>query len=53
MFKVKTSKADMEGNLAQNACTVGFSERHLKTDEMTGKTLEDWFVVIPQLRVCR
>lgn len=33
--------------------TVRNIYRHLKTDEMTGRTLEDWFVVIPQLRVCR
>jgi ATP-dependent DNA helicase RecQ len=33
--------------------TVGSIYRHLKTDEMTGEILESWFVVIPQIRVCR
>lgn len=27
--------------------------RHLKTHEVTGEILEDWFVVIPQLRIYR
>jgi ATP-dependent DNA helicase RecQ len=27
--------------------------RHLKLDEVTGKVLEDWFVPVPQIRVCR
>jgi ATP-dependent DNA helicase RecQ len=27
--------------------------RHLKTNDVTGEILEDWFVVIPQLRVYR
>jgi ATP-dependent DNA helicase RecQ len=27
--------------------------RHKKVDEVTGETLEDWFVIIPQIRVCR
>ncbi len=27
--------------------------RHLKTHEVTGEIVEDWFVVIPQLRVYR
>ena len=37
----------------QGEVTVGRIYRHLKTDEMTGEILEDWFVVIPQIRVCR
>jgi ATP-dependent DNA helicase RecQ len=32
---------------------VGRIYRHLKIDDITGKKLEDWFVVIPQIRVCR
>jgi len=27
--------------------------RHLKTDEVNGDILEDWYLVIPQIRVCR
>jgi ATP-dependent DNA helicase RecQ len=27
--------------------------RHLTLDEVTGKVLEDWFVPIPPIRVCR
>jgi ATP-dependent DNA helicase RecQ len=27
--------------------------RHLKLDEVTGKVMEDWFVPIPPIRVCR
>lgn len=33
--------------------TVGSIYRHLKTDNLTGEILEDWFVVIPQIRICR
>ncbi len=33
--------------------TVRSIFRHLKTDEMTGEVLEELFVVIPQIRVCR
>ncbi len=33
--------------------TVRSIYRHLKVDDVTGNTLEDWFVVIPQIRVCR
>jgi ATP-dependent DNA helicase RecQ len=32
---------------------VGRVYRHLKFDDITGDKTEDWFVVIPQLRVCR
>jgi ATP-dependent DNA helicase RecQ len=31
--------------------TVKSIYRHLKKDEMTGEVTEDWFVVIPQIRV--
>jgi ATP-dependent DNA helicase RecQ len=27
--------------------------RHLKTDDVTGNILEDWYVIIPQIRICR
>ena len=27
--------------------------RHKQVDDVTGETLEDWFVIIPQIRVCR
>jgi ATP-dependent DNA helicase RecQ len=27
--------------------------RHKKVNDVTGETLEDWFVIIPQIRVCR
>ncbi|WP_017719812.1 RecQ family ATP-dependent DNA helicase [Kamptonema formosum] len=37
----------------QGEVTVGSIYRHLKTDEITGEIPEDWFVVIPQIRVCR
>jgi ATP-dependent DNA helicase RecQ len=33
--------------------SVGSIYRHPKTDEMTEEILESWFVVIPQIRVCR
>jgi ATP-dependent DNA helicase RecQ len=33
--------------------TVGSIYRHLKIDDLTGEILEDWFVVIPQIRICR
>ncbi len=33
--------------------TVRNVYRHLKTDEVTGNILEDWYVVIPQIRICR
>lgn len=33
--------------------TVRSIYRHLKIDEVTGNILEDWFVVIPQIRICR
>ena len=33
--------------------TVRSVFHHLKTDEVTGEILEDWFVVVPQIRVCR
>jgi ATP-dependent DNA helicase RecQ len=33
--------------------TVRSLYRHLKTDEVTGDILEDWFVVIPKIRICR
>lgn len=33
--------------------TVNSIFRHLKTDDLTGEILEDWFVVIPQIRLCR
>ena len=32
---------------------VGRVYRHLKFDDITGDKTEDWFVIIPQLRVCR
>jgi ATP-dependent DNA helicase RecQ len=33
--------------------TVRAVYRHLKLDDISGRILEDWFVVIPQIRVCR
>jgi ATP-dependent DNA helicase RecQ len=33
--------------------TVGSIYRHLNIDDITGEILESWFVVIPQIRVCR
>ncbi|MDX1976247.1 MAG: ATP-dependent helicase [Pseudanabaenaceae cyanobacterium bins.68] len=33
--------------------TVRSIFRHLKTDEVTGEIVEDWYVAIPQIRVCR
>lgn len=33
--------------------TVKSIYRHLKIDEITGYILENWFVIIPQIRVCR
>jgi len=33
--------------------TVRSIYRHLKIDDVTGNVTEDWFVVIPQIRVCR
>ena len=33
--------------------TVRSIYRHLKVNEVTGEIIEDWFVVIPQIRVCR
>ncbi|MBW4565204.1 MAG: RecQ family ATP-dependent DNA helicase [Mojavia pulchra JT2-VF2] len=33
--------------------TVKSIYRHLKMDEVSGNITEDWFVVIPQIRVCR
>ena len=27
--------------------------RHIKTDPVTGEVMQDWFVVIPQIRICR
>ncbi len=32
---------------------VRYIYNHIKIDEVTGEILEDWFVVIPQIRVCR
>lgn len=33
--------------------TVKSIYRHLEIDDVTGNVREDWFVVIPQIRVCR
>lgn len=33
--------------------TVRSIYRHLKLDDLTGDIIEDWFVVIPQIRICR
>jgi ATP-dependent DNA helicase RecQ len=33
--------------------TVKSIYRHLKIDEINGDILEDWYVVIPQIRICR
>ncbi len=33
--------------------TVRYLYHHTKRDDITGKTSENWFVVIPQIRVCR
>ena len=27
--------------------------RHIKTDPVTGEIMQDWYVVIPQIRICR
>jgi hypothetical protein len=32
---------------------VGRVYHHLKLDDTTGAVAEDWFVAIPQIRVCR
>jgi ATP-dependent DNA helicase RecQ len=32
---------------------VGRVYRRLKFDDSTGEMTEDWFVVLPQIRVCR
>lgn len=37
----------------QSEVTVRSIYRHLKIDDVTGNISEDWFVVIPQIRVCR
>lgn len=37
----------------QGEVTVRNVYRHLKTDEVNGDILEDWYVIIPQIRVCR
>ncbi|BAY63646.1 ATP-dependent DNA helicase RecQ [Calothrix brevissima NIES-22] len=36
-----------------NEITVKYIYHHLKRDDISGEILEDWFVVIPQIRVCR
>jgi ATP-dependent DNA helicase RecQ len=36
-----------------NEVTVKSIYRHLRIDEVNGNITEDWFVVIPQIRVCR
>lgn len=33
--------------------TVRYIYHHIKIDDVTGDILEDWFVVIPKIRVCR
>ncbi|MDZ7965885.1 MAG: RecQ family ATP-dependent DNA helicase [Nostoc sp. DedSLP03] len=33
--------------------TVKYIYHHIKKDKITAEVLEDWFVVIPQIRVCR
>lgn len=33
--------------------TVRYIYHHIKRDDVTGHILEDWFVVIPKIRVCR
>ncbi|MDD1417596.1 RecQ family ATP-dependent DNA helicase [Dolichospermum sp. ST_sed1] len=33
--------------------TVRYIYNHTKIDEVTGDLLENWFVIIPQIRVCR
>jgi ATP-dependent DNA helicase RecQ len=33
--------------------TVRNVYRYVKTDEITGEILDDWYVVIPQIRICR
>jgi ATP-dependent DNA helicase RecQ len=33
--------------------TVRYIYNHTKIDEVTGELLEDWFLIIPQIRVCR
>ncbi|MFN9536358.1 MAG: hypothetical protein ACK59W_18580 [Pseudanabaena sp.] len=27
--------------------------RHIQTDPVTGEIMQDWFIVIPQIRICR
>ncbi len=33
--------------------TIRSIYRHIKTDPVTGEVMQDWFVVIPQIRICR
>jgi ATP-dependent DNA helicase RecQ len=40
-------------NFQEGEVTVRSIYRHLKTEEMTGEIIEDWYVVIPQIRICR
>ena len=40
-------------NFQEGEVTVRSIYRHLKTEEMTGEITEDWYVVIPQIRICR
>ena len=40
-------------NFQEGEVTVRSIYRHLKTNDMTGEIIEDWYVVIPQIRICR
>lgn len=33
--------------------TVKYIYHHFKADEVTGEIIEDWFAIIPQIRICR
>ncbi|RCJ24412.1 recombinase RecQ [Nostoc minutum NIES-26] len=48
-------KGIQAGNLEfqSHEVTVKYIYHHIKKDEITAEVLEDWFVVIPQIRVCR
>jgi ATP-dependent DNA helicase RecQ len=40
-------------NFQPGEVSVRHIYRHLKRDELTGEVQEDWYVVIPQIRICR
>jgi len=40
-------------NFLANEVTVKYIYHHFKADEVTGEIREDWFAIIPQIRICR